>query len=244
MTNIKGNMSVQTSDCRPELTVQCNRCLCELKPFQDVPTTGGNRPVKCFWSNCKHILCQTCRMHLTDQCSACNQKCQFIEISRKMPEQYQSYFESTLRLRKNLIGTVQFQQEQSTFITKRTIDQTGSIRSKCRELTQNLEVAKTTLQQKLTEQRKLMIIFEKICDEKKRYSHFINIHFIWTVSEWFIVMFIHLSISTVVQQHSKNENYANRNVKMHKRKIVTFYLLEHANMELNSMHTVKVSHQL
>lgn len=159
-------MSVQSSVRHPDV-IQCNRCLCELKPFQDVPSTGGSRPPKSFLTNCKHILCQTCRMSFSDQCSLCQQKCQFIEISRNMPEQFRTYFES-LQMRQNLIGTVRFQQEQNTFITSRTIAEAGTMRTKCRGLTQTLKDANDTHEQMATEQRKLMIIFDKICEAKKR----------------------------------------------------------------------------
>lgn len=159
-------MSVHSSVHHPAV-IQCNRCLGELKPFQDVPSTGGSRPLKCFLSNCRHILCQTCRMKFADQCSVCNQKCRFIEISRNMPEQFRTHFES-IQMRQNLIGTVRFQQEQSAFITSRTIAEASAMRTKSRALTQTSKDADDTYEQTATEHRKLMIIFEKVCEAKKR----------------------------------------------------------------------------
>lgn len=84
-----------------------------------------------------------------------------------MPEQLRTHFES-IQMRQNLIGTVRFQQEQSAFITSRTIAEASAMRTKSRALTQTSKDADDTYEQTATEHRKLMIIFEKVCEEKKR----------------------------------------------------------------------------
>lgn len=91
-----------------------------------------------------------------------------MEINNNMPEQYRFYFESTVRMRQNLIGLVKFQKLQSELITSQMIARTRSMQTKCRELTQNFTIINDTYQQMLAEHRKVKIIFDICCEAKRR----------------------------------------------------------------------------
>lgn len=157
-------MSVQTSvhDERP--VFHCNRCLTELKLFEDAPTSA-DRVLKRFWTSCQHILCHGCRIN--NICAACNQKCRFMEISRRMPKYYQFYFESLWRMEQQLIGVIKFQLDQDTLSMNRFLAEVKRLNEKGRNEQEANNRAKIQFKQTELNQRKMKIIHQKIADEKR-----------------------------------------------------------------------------
>lgn len=160
-------MSVQSSHRHNSQKFQCNHCLTELKLFQETPSTGSHAN-KCYLTNCHHIQCHNCKIRFPGQCAACHQQCKFMEINQQMPSQYKAYFEPKLQVQQNLIGAMKFQQDQNEHILTRTIAMNASMKTKVQQLKTTYKDAQQKHQQILSEQRKLMIIFKKICEEKKR----------------------------------------------------------------------------
>lgn len=152
----------------PPMPFFCSSCLCELKLFDDVPPTLGGRIQKRYMTNCQHVLCQNCKLRYKDQCAACKKPCRFIEINNEMRPFYRTYFEPSIQMRTNLIGSVQFQSIQSEHITSRMMAQGKQLQAKYREIEQKLVEVKDERDRAMAEQRKIQIIFQKIREEKQR----------------------------------------------------------------------------
>lgn len=157
-------MSVQKSarDVRP--VFHCNRCLVDLKMFEDAPTSG-DRVHKRFWTSCQHILCHGCRVN--NICAACNRKCRFMEISRRMPKHYQFYFESLLRMEQHLISVIKFQNDQDMLYMNRFVGEVKRLNEKGRNEKETNNRLKIQTKQSELNRRKVRIIHQKICDEKR-----------------------------------------------------------------------------
>lgn len=92
-----------------------------------------------------------------------------MEINNEMRPFYRTYFEPSVKMRTNLIGAVQFQTVQSEHVTSRMMAQGRQLQAKHREWDQKLIEVKKERADALAKRNKIMIIFNKIREEKKQF---------------------------------------------------------------------------
>lgn len=147
----------------------CNGCLIELKLFESVSPAFGGRIPKRYYTNCQHVLCENCKMHYRDQCAACKKPCRTIEINNQMSAFYRTYFEPMVKLRANTFGAIQFQTIQREHITSQMIAQGRQLQVKYREVERKLMEVKKERADAMAERRKILMIFSKIREGRKRF---------------------------------------------------------------------------
>lgn len=99
-----------------------------------------------------------------------------MEINNAMGPFYRTYFEPSVTMRTNLIGSIQFQTIQSEHITSRMIAQGRQLQAKHREIEQKLIEAKNEREKALADRRKTLIIFHTI---RKEIERFVNLYTSW-----------------------------------------------------------------
>lgn len=164
----RSNISVATTSSEP-LVFHCNNCLQELRLFEDAPATGprGDQVHKRYLTECFHVLCQNCRLRGIHKCVTCNRNTRFMEISRKMPKQYQFYFEQSAVVRKLYGNVMKFQQRQDDLVISKMAIKQEHFEQKCAVAIKVYEDTKKEWKQKEAENRKIKIIFKKIAEEKQ-----------------------------------------------------------------------------
>lgn len=147
----------------------CNNCLELLKLFDEAPSTGrrGERVLKQYLTECSHVLCQNCRVKSNTNCIQCNRPTKFMEISKKMPKQFQLYFENANVTQMLLANILQFQQNQFELITQKMNDKQEQLEQKCAEALKEAEIAENEWKDQQEEMEKIKIIFHRIVEEKR-----------------------------------------------------------------------------
>lgn len=90
-----------------------------------------------------------------------------MEISRKMPKHFQFYFESLSRMEQHLISVIKFQAGQDMLYMNRFVAEIKRLNEKGRNEKEANNQSKIQLKQSELNRRKVRIIHQKMCDEKR-----------------------------------------------------------------------------
>lgn len=146
----------------------CNCCLIALKLFE-LPSSNGQRrmPNKQYLTSCYHILCNDCRLTNDHNCAACKRKCTFMEISNKMPNHFQWYFQPLSETEKHLIKVTKFHRMQYELTSELLYTKLRTIAKKRRETSKLAAIAGWKQRQAKSQLRKIQIIHRKCIEEER-----------------------------------------------------------------------------
>lgn len=163
----------------------CNRCLTPAKLFEDAQT--GSVAQKWYLTNCNHILCQNCRVIGNTHCSECNRTFRVLEISRRMPQKYQSFLDPKNLSAQHMKEAQKFKDIQSKLIRSKMIAKEIHLKQKLDTAKQMCDAKQKTFEDKRSGTEKMRIIHNIIRNEAAR--RFVNYFYCFLIESKIFILF-------------------------------------------------------
>lgn len=146
----------------------CNGCFVEMTLFGETPPSTDGQPVKnSFISECLHVLCRQCRNKCNQQCAVCKKTTRFMTISRKMPERYQTFFNTLTKTQTKLERVISFQTWQAQLSGKKFVDKREKLKQKSVHAEEAVNGSKQKYQTTRDDKHQMKIICKIIHDSKR-----------------------------------------------------------------------------